>query len=184
MKVLIFFEYANHYQTIDNLCNHLNKRGVEATSFNIVYWRFQKGSLGQRAFWISLLSVLARLPGLRGLINNLFRYRALLILSENYDIVNIHFFSPRYDRLVRELGSRGKELMISIWGSDFYMADSIRREEQRSLFQTVGTVQVETGEIAGDFLKVYHELEDRIRIAHFGIVQLDVIDRLLESGGR
>ena len=184
MKVLVLFEYANHYQTIDNLCNHLNKRGVEASSFNIVYWRFQKGKLRQRAIWIGLLSVLARVPGLRGLINKQFRYKALLKLSEAYDIIDIHFFSPAYDRLIEELGRRGKQVKITIWGSDFYMADSVRREQQRSIFQTVKTIQVETGEIAKDFLEHYPELESKVRIAHFGIVQLELIDQLQQQGGQ
>ena len=184
MKILVLFEYANHYQTIDDLCRNLNKKGIKTLSFNIVYWRFQKASAEQRPLWIRLLAALAQVPGLRGFINSRFRYRALLKLAEDYDLVDIHFFSSKYDPLIRELEHRGKQVKITIWGSDFYMADSIRREEQRILYQKVRSIQVETGEIAKDFLKVYPELSDKVGIAHFGIVQLDLIDRLMEEGGR
>lgn len=182
MKVLVLFEYANHYQTIDNLCNHLNKKGIEASSFNITYWRYRKGIKEQPALWFRLLCLIARLPGFRGLISSRFRNRALLKLSESHDIIDIHFFSPAYDQLIEELGRRGKAVKITIWGSDFFKADKLRREEQGKLYKHVRIIQLETREISREFLEVYPELEDRVRIAHFGIVQLDLIDQLLQKG--
>ena len=179
MKVLVLFEYANHYQTIDNLCKHLNIKGVDASSFNLTYWRFRRGSTGHRVLWIRLVCALAVLPGVRGLMSTLFRDRALRRLSRSFDAVDIHFFSPKYDRLIEALGRRHKPVKITIWGSDFFKATEVRREKQRELYQKVRVVQLETREIAGEFLKVYPELEDRVRIAHFGIVQLEIIDELL-----
>jgi glycosyltransferase involved in cell wall biosynthesis len=183
MKILVLFEYANHYQTVDDLCNNLVKKGVEASSFNITYWRFRNGTGKHKPLWISLLAILASLPGIRGLVTGRFHSRALQDLSEAYDIIDIHFFSPAYDRFIREAKKRGKKVKITLWGSDFYKSDPTRREQQREAYQLVDIIQTETRQVADDFIAVYPEFADRIRTAHFGI-QFEVIDALLRSGNQ
>jgi len=182
MKILILFEYANHYQTIDNLCNNLNKKGLEASSFNVAYWRFRNRLTKRVPLWIRIVSLLAKIPGVRGFLTSVFRYKALLGLADNYDIIDIHFFSPMYDKLILELKRRGKGVKITVWGHDLYMVDQNRREQQRRLYKVVDIIQTETQEIANDFLEVYPECEARMRVAHFGIIQFDIIDELMLNG--
>jgi len=183
MKVLVLFEYANHYLTIDSLCDNLVRKGVEASSFNITYWRFRNGTGDRMPLWIRIASVLAKVPGIRGVITGWFRHRALLQLSGAYDIIDIHFFSRTYDRLISELKSRGKRIKITIWGSDFYKSDERRREQQGEIYQLVDAIQTETQQVKHDFTVIYPELAEHVRVAHFGI-QFDIIDGLLEKGNR
>jgi IS1 family transposase len=136
MNILIFFQYSNHNQTIDELCKNLNEWKVEASSFNVATWRFRKKNHIGKVSWVSFLSLLAVIPGLRGFLTTLFRYKALCRLSDNYSIIDIHFFSSIYDKLIEELKRRGKKIKITIWGSDFYRASKVRREEQRKLYHT------------------------------------------------
>ncbi len=129
-------------------------------------------------FSVKLLFLLSKIPKVRGLLTALFRDKVLLKLCDNYNIIDIHFFSPYYHRLIFELKDRKKKVKITIWGSDFYRVDSERREMQRKIYQIVDLIQIETPQIANDFIGVYPELEDKIRIAHFGITQFEVIDEL------
>ena len=181
MSILILFENSTHHHTIDNLCNNLSKRGFIVSSFNVIYWRFKKWNGKTLPLWMILLSYLAVIPRLRGLINTFFREKAMERLAENYSIIDIHFFSPIYDRLIPELRRRSKKIKITIWGSDLYRVDSKRREEQRVIYHMVDIIQIETTQISNDFLKYFPEFESKIRIAHFGIIQLDIISRLVRK---
>ena len=179
-KVLVFFQDANHYHTIDYLCNNLYENGVEVASFNIATWRY-RGEI-KIPFWVRIAVLFATLPKMRGLLSGLLRNRVMLKIAERFDIVDIHFFSPLYDKIIEELYSRRKKIKITIWGSDFYRVDNPRIEQQRALYQKVDIVQIETQQIANDILEVFPELIDKIRFAHFGIIQFDIIDNLLLRG--
>ena len=179
MSILILFENSTHHHTIDNLCNNLSKRGIIVSSFNVIYWRFKKWNGKTLPLWMILLSYLTVIPRLRGLINAFFRERAMERLAENYSIIDIHFFSPIYDRLIPVLRRRSKKIKITIWGSDLYRVDSKRREEQRIIYHMVDIIQIETMQIVADFLKYFPEFENKVRLAHFGIIQLEIIAKLL-----
>jgi hypothetical protein len=180
MKILILFEHANHYLTIDSLCANLVSKGAEVASFNITYWRFRKWTGRPMPLWIRPVSLLAKIPGIRGVLTKWFRAKAMADLCAPYDVVDIHFFSDAYDRLIGELKSRGKKIKITIWGSDFYKARPARREKQRALLVLADIIQTETLQVAEDFKRVFPEVAGRVRIAHFGI-QFDVIDQLLAA---
>lgn len=181
MDILILFEHAGHSQTIDELCKNIELHQLRISSFNVVTWRLKTKS-GINISWVNLLCVLAVIPGLRGFLTKLFRYKALLKLSSNYTIIDIHFFSPIYDKLIEELKNCGKKVKITIWGSDFYRVDIERRELQRIVYHMVDLIQIETHQIADDFLKVYPEYADKIRITRFGNIQFELIDGILQNG--
>jgi len=103
-------------------------------------------------------------------------------MSDKFTIFDIHFFSNYYDGLIEELKRREKKVKITIWGSDFYRVDKVRREAQRKIYKIVDIIQIETTQIANDFLQVYPECSEKIRIAHFGLSQFDIIDELLKKG--
>lgn len=105
----------------------------------------------------------------------------MLRLCKHYDIIDIHFFSPIYDRIIEALKKRNSLVKITVWGSDFYRVSPERHEEQRRFYQVVDSIQLETRQIANDFLKVYPECQHKIALAHFGIIQLDIIDDLLNE---
>ncbi len=184
MKVLVFFQESGHSSTINELCKNLKNNGVEVSSFNITHWKFRNTHNKENVIWVRVLCFFAVIPKLRGLLTKLFRTKAMLKISENHTIIDIHFFSPLYDNIIKELKKRGKKIKINIWGSDFYRVDSTRREQQRLIYLITDIIQLPTQEIAKDFIKIYPEFESKIRISHFGIMQLDLIDELLSKGNR
>ncbi|HEY5125429.1 MAG TPA: hypothetical protein VIK14_16985, partial [Ignavibacteria bacterium] len=182
MKVLILYQFDNHDQTVDALCNNLNMYGIEPDSFNILTWRSKGQNRIRKPLLVSLLAPLMIIPKVKGLLIKLFIKRIVLTLSEKCNIVDIHFFSPIYDELIYELKRRGKNVKITIWGSDFYRTDNIRREQQRIIYHEVDIIQMATRQICNDFLVVYPEYENKVRITNFGILQFDIIDELLQKG--
>lgn len=182
MKVLILYQFDIHGQLIDELCINLNKQGIESDSFNYLTWRFKRQSKKSKPLLVILLTPIMLIPKVRGLLMKLFLIRILLRLSEKYNIIDIHFFSPVYDELIDELRQRGKNVKITIWGSDFYRADNTRREKQRRIYDKVDVIQAETRQICNDFLVVYPEFAEKVRSAHFGIKQFDIIKELLDEG--
>ncbi len=184
MRVLILFEHANHYHTIDDLGKNLDQQGLNVSSFNVVHWRFKNYKKKKVGIWEGLTDLFMRIPGMKGLFNYLFRYFFVLNLSRNYDIIDIHFFSPIYDKIIEVLKKRNKSVKITVWGSDFYRVTPERHEKQRKYYKLADSIQLETKQIAKDFLKVYPECQDKVALAHFGIIQLEIIDELLEVRSR
>ena len=160
-KVEIYENLETTYPIVENIFKKINFRS-----------NFKKKNL----LLLRLLSVIMVIPKLRGLLIKFFRYKFLLNLSVGYSIIDIHFFSPVYDRLIEEFKKRGKKVKITIWGSDFYRVDTTRLEQQRRIYQIVDIIQVETQQILKDFKAVYPEYEEKLRIAHFGISQFNIID--------
>lgn len=182
MKVLILYQFSNHTQTINSLCANLIKRGIKASSYNIVNWNYSNMHSKKRKLWLSFFYILGFIPFLNGLMLILFRYKTILKLADNYNIIDIHFFSPYYDKIIKKLKERGKKVKITVWGSDFYRVSKTRHEEQRKIYHIIDLIQIETSQIAEDFLKVFPEFEEKIRIAHFGLTQFEIMDEQLKKG--
>ncbi len=178
MNVLILFEFDIHDQTIDALCNNLRKQDVSADSLNVITWKFRNYSKNRKPYLISVVEAFMKIPKVRGFIILKFRTKILSFLSAKYDIIDIHFFSPLYDDVIKNLKKRGNAVKITIWGSDFYRVDKERREKQRKIYPLVNAIQIETRQIGEDFLAVYPEFYEKIRYAHFGIRQFEIIDDL------
>jgi hypothetical protein len=182
MNVLILYQFDIHGQLIKMLCDNLYKNGIKPDSFNVVTWRFSSHDKKRKKLFLGLLAMLMIIPKVRGLLIKIFEKRVLITLSRKYDIVDIHFFSTIYDEFIDEIVKRGTKVKITIWGSDFYRTDKTRREEQRKIYDKVDIIQTETQQIGNDFLAVYPEFANKVRLAHFGIIQFDVVNELLQSG--
>ena len=183
MRTLILYAFTNHNQLIHDLRINLNANGVAADSLNIVTFRMERSS-GRRPVLVFCIALLMRIPKVRGLFIGRYRHGVLLNLAGRYDIIDIHFFSSYYDKLIVQLREQGKRIKITIWGSDFYRADSKRIEEMREIFKLVNSIQLETEQVAEDLLDVFSEFKGKIAIANFGNVQLGIIDALLENNGK
>lgn len=182
MKVIILYQFNINGHLVDTLCQNLNKHGIEADSLNVITWKYKSNIKKSAPFIISLFRTMMVIPKVRSVLLKIFRTRVLLSLSEKYHIIDIHFFSDIYDKLIDELKHRGKTVKITIWGSDFYRADKTRQEIQRIFYKRVDIIQTASQQIRHDFLEIYPECADKIRVAHFGISQFEVINELFQKG--
>ncbi len=178
MKILHLFEVENHTQLIDNLLNYLRENQIEADSFNIVNWNLQGGTGSKLPLVIRIIKPFLRVPKIHGLLLLLLQKIVIINLSRNYHIIDIHFFSTSYDKVIPRLSGQNKKIKITVWGSDFYRVGKKRIEEQRSLYRLVDCIQVATKRMGTDFLKVFPEHFSKVRYAHFGLQQFDLIKKL------
>ena len=175
MKILLLYQFGNHAQMIDNLIIYLNKNIIEADSFNIVNWQFQGGPNSKLPVVLKILKPFINIPKIRGILLILFQQKIIADLSNNYQLIDIHFFSTNYDKIIPHLIEQNKRIKITIWGSDFYRASKRRIEEQRQLFGLVNSIQVATTRMGMDFLEKFPEYSSKIRYAHFGMQQFDLM---------
>lgn len=175
MRILHLYEFENHAQIIDNLIFYLNKSLIEADSFNIINWDFQCRLRSKLPGFFRILKPLLAIPKIHGLFLFLFQRKIIINLSRNYEVIDIHFFSTCYDKIIPQLKRQNKEIKITVWGSDFYRVTKKRIEEQRSLYGLVDCIQVATKRMGTDFIKTFPEYGSKIRFAHFGMQQFDII---------
>lgn len=182
MKVLILYGFSNHDQLIKSLCKNLNEQGIVADSFNVVSWKFFSLNNHKRPFLLSLFTPFMIIPKIRGALIKFLNIIIITKLSRSYQIMDIHYFGSNYDKLIEVFLSNGKKVKITIWGSDFYRANHERRQIQRGFYHKVDTISIGTLQMKNDFLQVYPECEEKIRLAKFGISQFDIIDELQLNG--
>lgn len=176
MRVLILHQFVKHNSLVHTLCEKLNETEVQADSFNIATWEYK--SISHRApLVIEVLKFF------------LFHYKLKLLLVEKapfilksifkaYDVVDIHFFGNFYYNSIDLIKKIEIKLKITLWGSDFYRASNIVREKQRPYYEKVDCIQIGTKDMKDDFLFYFKNFEDKIQIAHFGITQFDLINRI------
>nr|WP_321409443.1 hypothetical protein [uncultured Carboxylicivirga sp.] len=181
MRILLLYEYFNHNQLLDNLGKEIAKTNNFVSSFNIVKFRYTNYNKENRPIWILLLHILIAIPKVRGGLLRWIRKWTILKLAGSYNIIDIHYFSVFYDELIPILKARGKKIKITVWGSDFYRVDQKRKEEQRLLYRQVDIIQLETEQVKDQFLQDFPEFKAKIRVAHFGNIQLTHLDKILND---
>lgn len=180
MKILVFHQFAHHNQLVASLCSNLNKQNVEADSFNIATWEFTTETTRKLPMLLSVLKVVLFHYKLKFLVLKLFPF-VLAPLVKNYQAIDIHFFGTIYFNIINFVKKEGIKVKIMIWGSDFYRAPTERRERQREYYRKSDMIQIATEKMKSDFLAYYHEFEEKISLAHFGIFQFDSIEKILQN---
>lgn len=176
MDILILHQFVNHNSLVNTLCKKLNETDLKVDSFNISTWEYIS-SKNELPLTLKILRVL------------LFNYRLKLFvvkkapfilrgLFKRYNVVDIHFFGTFYYKTIDLLRSLGNKVKITIWGSDFYRSSPEVRDKQGLYYEMIDSIQICTDAMKDDFLSYYKNFEDKIQIAHFGITQFDLIDKI------
>lgn len=184
MRVLILYPYGNHDRMVEQMVKHLRLNGVDADAFNYMQLRFNKASDNKYShLWEVIGSISPYFTSyLRKLVIFTGGYKRIILkLSKKYDIIDFHVFGRSVDSPIMKLIDK-KVVKITIWGSDFYRADEVRRQQQRMIYEKCASIQVSTSKIKIDFLNYYNSFEEKIRVANFGIKLFDDIMKI-EKGG-
>jgi glycosyltransferase involved in cell wall biosynthesis len=176
MKILLL--YQDYITLLDDLVFYLNKNHIEADSFDIVNWRFLGNSKNKLPLIVKTLAPLLRIPKVHGLLLELFQKKVLLDLASKYDIIDIQYFGPVYDKVIPRFKTLDKLIKITIWGSDFYRIGKERTEVQRSLFALVNVIQLPTERMKKDFIGKFPEYEFKIKVLHYGTSIFEAIKEL------
>lgn len=176
MKVLLLYQFGNHKQLIDKLISNLQKCSIIADSFNIIEWDLHNQSQLDNKLIIKTLKPFFRIRKIHGFLLILFQNRAIISLAKHFDIIDIHFLSQSYDKIIPIIKRLDKKVKITVWGSDFYRVNLKRAEDQRFLYSLSDCIQIPTLRMKSDFINKYPECENKVRLAHFGIQQFELIN--------
>lgn len=181
LKILIIYPYINQEPLVYHMVMNLRKNDINVDAFNSSNFKFTAPPIIKVSFRIKILGFLSCLPihRLQGLLFRIIdRNGEIVKIAENYDLIDFHVFHNQYDAVINNFLDK-KIVKITNWGSDFYRADNSRREQQRRIYNKCNCIQLVTKAMKTDFLEYYHDFENKIKIANFGVFQFDLIDKVI-----
>ncbi|WP_181419062.1 glycosyltransferase [Mesotoga sp. TolDC] len=123
-------------------------------------------------------SILSRIPKVRGF-HRLERIRQFISRSDNYDICQIHVVNPQYWYLRGVLQKKCRNVVSSIWGSDFYRVSHLSRRRQEALFRISSAITFTNRNTLEEFDRYFQErYSDKLRVCRFGLAPLSELKKL------
>lgn len=117
-----------------------------------------------------------------GIINNLYVYNDihglinLLKTQKKYEIIHVHFLTPFYGDLAKEIRAACSKLIITIWGSDFYRTTKADKEKQRKLIEAADIITFDNEVTLNEFANYYgKDYVKKSCINRFGLTALEYI---------
>lgn len=176
MKILILYPATNQTVLMDSLCNNLNDLGLYADSFDTASLRLYSPQGHKRCIWVWLYKAALKLPRCRSFIECHFFHRLILLLAKDYDVINVQsLFQSIYSVLVPKFKNRGKKVVLTIWGTDFYYhINEVKWPEwQIIVFNACDAIQIATESVKNAFVNKLPQYKDKIRVVIFGNQHLD-----------
>jgi len=123
-------------------------------------------------------TILSRITKVRGF-QRLERIRRFISRSDNYDICQIHVVNPQYWYLRGVLQKKCRNVVSSIWGSDFYRVSRFSRRRQEMLFRISSAITFTNSNTLEEFDRYFHErYSDKLRVCRFGLAPLSELKNL------
>jgi hypothetical protein len=170
IRILILYQFDSNKHLINRLVDELKVFEIKIDLFNTRTFSYT----GQRSFKIKLLQLYIRIPKLRVFVYKLFRKKIILELSQQYDLIDIHFFSSIYDEIIPSLSKPKK---VVFWGSDIYRIKPERLCKFNELLSGVNAIHFLTPEMKEFVLK--NSFQHRQEFTQpFGVVHFDKIRTL------
>ena len=148
VNVLILYQFKEHENLLRQLKVNLKRFDIELALFNTRNFKFSDDKTN---YWF--LQILAGIPKIRTIAYKLFRNRLIRKLANDYDIIDIHFFSSIYDSLLAE--NFHPNIKISFWGSDAYRISKTRKEKLNELTTNSKLIRFNTVEMLLKMEKVF-----------------------------
>lgn len=118
-------------------------------------------------------------------VDNIFIYSSVEELDEifgyigKYDIIHIHYLYDLYCLFTDKLKGLCHNLMITIWGSDFYKADMKQKVNLKQIVDKADKISFDNEQTLNEFVQFYgRDVEDKTTICRFGLTMLDYIDKV------
>lgn len=123
-------------------------------------------------------SVISKIPKARG-IWALIQKQRCIAKAESYDLCHIHFVDKQSALLSRVLNDKCRNIVCSIWGSDFYRSSSGTRRLQERLYELSSVITFTNSRSMLDFNSYYgNKYSNKLRICRFGLAPLEVLRNL------
>lgn len=181
MKVLLLYQYLNHTSTVTSLAKHMRTYGIEIDCLDLPTLSFTSGRKGRFTVFRSIYLFWQKYGKLRRVFSAFLRTLYISAQLKDYDVVDIHSYDLYYNNLIPIVKKRKIPLIIMVWGSDFYRATPQKLERKRFGFAQANIIHLESESVEEDFLKVFPEFSDKIRIVQFGLEQLDLLKEAMKQ---
>lgn len=185
-KVLTVFPILHHKQLIEGQSKALNANGLDADA---LYW----DSVSMKFFSISglkkslsylffsiLFQIFRRVPGAwRFGIAGHIKDKCYYYLLHNYDVIILAgvYDEDRLD-LARTAKLKGKKIIISLWGSDFYFINDYANDWKIQLFDLSDLIICGSLTMKEDFMKVFPQYINKVTAQSYGLSQFEMLKEL------
>ena len=178
-KILLI---GNHeHQFITNLVKWLKK-----DNDNFVIDIFSTHNLSNDGYTVyrkiyksySLNSFIQKLPLIRKYYNQWQYTSNFKQIKEHYDIIHIHYVDAFASCLINEIKKKGKKLILSFWGSDFYRANEKIRKKLKNLVIIADAITFTNPKMKNDFFEYYGNMNTSVEIVRFGLEPLEFLKKL------
>ncbi len=188
-KVLTVFPFLHQRQLVEGLCNALNANGLEADA---LYWEsvnmkfFSISELKKSlSFWFFhvLFQFFRKVPGAWRLgIADYLKEKCYCILIKNYDVI---ILAGVYDEdrlgLAKVAKKKGKKIVISLWGSDFYFINDYVNDWRVRLFELSDFIICGSMTMKKTFVDVFPQYSNKVEAQSYGLSQLETLKELMNG---
>ncbi|MEA4825939.1 MAG: glycosyltransferase [Clostridium sp.] len=119
----------------------------------------------------------------KGNVNEVYLYKNIYELNQvfnslnMYDIVHIHFLDPFYSVLSEKIKEKCDNLLVSIWGSDYYRMSDENRKIQENILDISDYITIANSDTIVDFNSYYdNKYAEKVKNCRFGLKTLEYIE--------
>lgn len=99
-------------------------------------------------------------------------------LKDDYDVIHIFYLSSVYRLIWRQLKSKGKEIVITVFGSEFYASNILVKLFQRKMVSDAKFITATNENTLKGFSSFFNIPERRQVLCRFGLSVLDEIENV------
>lgn len=173
VKSILIIGYANTYFRREYVRNIKNENVV----FDIL--SFEKCTEENRNLYGTVYECTSNQRGKIKALCIYIKFMWIIIKMKKYDMIHIHFVKAIESFFAYALKCKCKNLISTIYGSDFYRISNKKRKQLEKIFSASDIITVATSQLREDFNDAYkNRFDKKIAIIPFGNAMYDKIDLL------
>lgn len=185
MKVLLINRIPHQTPLLYNVCNNMLRHNIEVDLFNFNNGLYYSSRNKKISIFYKSYRMICSFNKVRKVFNRYFLKTIITNIARNYDVIDFQgLFTHQYIHIIPKVKQQGQKIIITIWGSDFYRQVGGTWEEMTTCYESCDIIHIATEQMKTDFVSKYPQFEQKMRVVHFGIAQLELLKELLKESNR
>ena len=185
MKVLLINRIPHQTPLLYNVCNNMLRHNIEVDLFNFNNGLYYSSRNKKISIFYKSYRMICSFSIVRKVFNRYFLKTIITNIARNYDVIDFQgLFTHQYIHIIPKVKQQGQKIIITIWGSDFYRQVGGTWEEKTTCYESCDIIHIATEQMKTDFVSKYPQFEQKMRVVHFGIAQLELLKELLKESNR
>lgn len=185
MKVLLINRIPHQTPLLYNVCNNMLRHNIEVDLFNFNNGLYYSSRNKKISIFYKSYRMICSFSKVRKVFNRYFLKTIITNIARNYDVIDFQgLFTHQYIHIIPKVKQQGQKIIITIWGSDFYRQVGGTWEEMTTCYESCDIIHIATEQMKTDFVSKYPQFEQKMRVVHFGIAQLELLKELLKESNR